>query len=650
MAGANFDRIKNWQEEVLTHDDLNREIDNILEHFNTDGMASYSETVEQMQTQTDPGTVGDENLATSLAGEIERLRFVIRRLLGDSAEFWYEAPARSISELADIVDILSQAAASHRIVSGLTTGNSSQLNALEPAGASPAIELQADVVPFSYYIKNVLYSLTENVSVSGLLTAPEANNTATINDILATDNQNSEFYGQFGSDISIDNAGSEITSRIGQMAAFKNGDEVFIARISSATKLTEAFRGCFFDPSLERILPEHFADDDTITLLRLTWVFINADGEFVLTYNTPRTGPVQPAGAAVGDYWFDTVNDSWKSFNSVSWVTLDVTLIGMCAQDGTGTIAARTFDQALPISGLNQVKLKTLSAATVGTANAGALISVAGKLIDLGYATTLWDITEHLDTGFTEAANTWYYFYLTEIGGQVISPIAPMYRGNLQGFYHPHELWRCVGYVRNDGSSDFETVRQLEDFSDVPYPPHIGKHMHTVGPTDPITANAAYGLVEGTEIVVKPNGKRLKFMIDPLPAIGPAQLGAWRTASDVETSGNTPVGVDTRMTASLTLVRTNIATDADTLIASAQVTIGNRNTMAITQGINVTLKIGGSATGHTDLSGLVFHDTPPANEGPVRYELHLSFFYPPPGGGVAEITLSRLYFSVVEDN
>lgn len=51
---------------------------------------AYSDSAGQMQTVTDPGLVGTESLAGSLAGEIERLRFAIKRLTG--AAQWYAVP------------------------------------------------------------------------------------------------------------------------------------------------------------------------------------------------------------------------------------------------------------------------------------------------------------------------------------------------------------------------------------------------------------------------------------------------------------------------------------------------------------------------------------------------------------------------------
>ena len=60
----------------------------------------YSATVAQMQTTTDPYASGTESLATSTAGEIERLRFMFRQIFGLTQ--WYrhdQAPTFSFSHM-----------------------------------------------------------------------------------------------------------------------------------------------------------------------------------------------------------------------------------------------------------------------------------------------------------------------------------------------------------------------------------------------------------------------------------------------------------------------------------------------------------------------------------------------------------------------
>lgn len=51
----------------------------------------YSASVAQMQSQTDPGELGTESQATSLAGELERLRYALAELKGTT--YWYQTAA-----------------------------------------------------------------------------------------------------------------------------------------------------------------------------------------------------------------------------------------------------------------------------------------------------------------------------------------------------------------------------------------------------------------------------------------------------------------------------------------------------------------------------------------------------------------------------
>ena len=48
----------------------------------------YSASVAEMQTQTDPGEQSSESQATTLAGEIARLRYTIAEMKGTT--YWYE--------------------------------------------------------------------------------------------------------------------------------------------------------------------------------------------------------------------------------------------------------------------------------------------------------------------------------------------------------------------------------------------------------------------------------------------------------------------------------------------------------------------------------------------------------------------------------
>ena len=64
----------------------------------------YSATVGQMQSTADPGEVGSESQATTLAGELERLRFIIDEIVGGAQ--WYVSPTRSLETINTEIEML----------------------------------------------------------------------------------------------------------------------------------------------------------------------------------------------------------------------------------------------------------------------------------------------------------------------------------------------------------------------------------------------------------------------------------------------------------------------------------------------------------------------------------------------------------------
>lgn len=62
-------------------------------------MDDYSSSVAQMQTTTDPGEVGTESQPTTLAGELERVRFAIKDAKGTAQ--WYETPAGDLANIGN---------------------------------------------------------------------------------------------------------------------------------------------------------------------------------------------------------------------------------------------------------------------------------------------------------------------------------------------------------------------------------------------------------------------------------------------------------------------------------------------------------------------------------------------------------------------
>lgn len=462
MSGATFPRIKNWAPEILTNTDLNAEIDNILNNLGPAGIDDYSSTVTAMKLQTSPGALGSESLATSLGGELERLRFVIRRIIGSSVTYWYENGPSTIS---DLVAALGAGLPSNRIVSGRTTGNSSQLCALIPSGGTvSAVTLSAAVTPFSYYISGNSYSITANVTLTGLSLAPSTQNTMRLNATAASSQQWTKIIGQYGSTLNVTAMGTGIQALINQFASFQQGSEYFLGYVNSSTAITQCWRGCFFGTAATLAPATGLNHTALITLMRTAWLFATTNLSMAVTYNNPTVSGTQPLSPAVGDYWFDQSTTAWKTYNSTTWVQANATLIGLAAVDTGACVAARTFDAYKAVSGLNNI---SLTVATTASLTANALFSranVFGNLISFGETLPAWSTATNLDSGVGVTALQTYYAYLKETGVPVLSDVAPAERRDLQGMYHPGETWRCIGDGYINVSTQFVTpVRNFRD-------------------------------------------------------------------------------------------------------------------------------------------------------------------------------------------
>lgn len=88
MAGL-YTHITRATGTILTAAIYNADHQNHIDNDIPAMMDDYSVNLAQMQAQVDPGELGTENLATSLAGEIERFRFALKELKGTT--YWYES-------------------------------------------------------------------------------------------------------------------------------------------------------------------------------------------------------------------------------------------------------------------------------------------------------------------------------------------------------------------------------------------------------------------------------------------------------------------------------------------------------------------------------------------------------------------------------
>lgn len=104
-AGATFSRITEWSDgNTLTASALNAEFDNILNNGTPTGWDDYSVSLSQMRSTADPYPGSVESQATSLAGELERIRYQILQIkngMQTGQTYWYEdAPTAGVFTIA----------------------------------------------------------------------------------------------------------------------------------------------------------------------------------------------------------------------------------------------------------------------------------------------------------------------------------------------------------------------------------------------------------------------------------------------------------------------------------------------------------------------------------------------------------------------
>lgn len=379
--------------------------------------------------------------------------------LGTAALPWGNLYASGIILGGSALDVSQITSAANRVVSGATRSQSSMPDFIRAAGTSASFTLQGATTNLVLSINNTATTVSTDIVTSSITLAPSSNNTATVND---TDMTNDFYAGEIDAEISeieIDAVGSEISSRVGQVAAFRTGtNEIFQALIKDATTLTNVFRGYYFNSSGNPITRGNLSNNDTLTLMNIGWVFVEDNGTTVdVTYRTPSISFTAPNSPQTGDYWFDISNQVWKRYSGVSFEVIDRILVGQVVSDDTNTIASRSSDFSNRFREDNNVELDIFSTEIIRASAGSSRVNVYGTEIMVDISKLNWNITTDLETGLTESSDTFYYLYLSDKGEEIISDKRPYKRPDLKGHYHPYHSWRCVGLIYNDSSSDFAT-------------------------------------------------------------------------------------------------------------------------------------------------------------------------------------------------
>lgn len=393
--------------------------------------------------------------------------------LGSVAVPWGTLRATAAIINGDALDVSQVTAPPNRVVSGKTRTSSNQPAFITPNGAALSLIIDATPTALTLDVNGTDVTVSSDITISGLTAAPGSQNTALVNDTEAADQHDTRLWGEpeHRKVITIDTVGTNISALVGKYAAFQidNGSETeyFLAYVKSATELSQVRRGYFYDSSLNPKNRIVFSNNDTITLLKMGWVFVENNGTTSdVTYNNPVWGFAAPSSPVTGDYWYDLANNVWKRYDGAAFQIINRVLVGVFANSTTACVGARCIDFFAKYEETNTIALEKFSTEIVKGKKLNQKVRVAGHTFDFGNSLPTWNITTDLAASTdmysaTEQASRMYYLYVTDVGDTVISDISPYFRSDLFGEYHPHNPWRCVGLAYNDGSSDIQAANGI---------------------------------------------------------------------------------------------------------------------------------------------------------------------------------------------
>ena len=97
MAG-NYSHTTRASGLTLTANIYNTDHQNHINNHNPEQMDDYSTDATEMQTTTDPYPAAAPSLATTLAEDLERLRYVMKQITGEAQ--WYIDPQAALNEVS----------------------------------------------------------------------------------------------------------------------------------------------------------------------------------------------------------------------------------------------------------------------------------------------------------------------------------------------------------------------------------------------------------------------------------------------------------------------------------------------------------------------------------------------------------------------
>lgn len=383
---------------------------------------------------------------------------------GQGAEFQNLRILGNVIRSGEVLNLTNFQSLNHQIQSGTQTldgfpdflevvAASTNIN-IKAGGSNPNLEL---------VINKETVILESDILVTGLLTAPAANNTVDINNPAYADQKYTESEGEFGSTFIVyDNAQVEVTDLDGTIQAFKHGagPEYFLALIDNANTRLWAFKRGIAGSEREAM-----TNNDVITLLKTSYIFLDADLTTVFTpTRPPEFQSFDPGSPSLGDIYFNTSSKRWQRYNGTLFENKDIHFIGIALVDDTEVVAVEANDFDLAWASNLDLDVFFVDDDTVRI-NAKD-VSVGGQLFTMeNHLGREIQLSVDLEPGVSETANTLYYIYVDSNLDYFFSDKPPRLPDKKQGYYHPFRYWRWTGVVVfNDSVSDILPFIYLDNF------------------------------------------------------------------------------------------------------------------------------------------------------------------------------------------
>lgn len=411
------------------------------------GEVIKSEDVNELKDALVTTLSGRDSVGTLKAGEH----------LGSATYPWGLGYINGIVSNGSLIDFSSLASQSNKITSGQTRAMSEQADFLRASGSGATASIQGGTTSLVTVINGATVITSSTINLTSLTTASSGSSSeCIINDAALAGQASSKYIGSENDAITIDATGANITSQIEKLVCLKApAGELMLAYVKSSTSLTNIKRGYFFNSTGAAIVRETLANNDTLTLMSLGFVFLENNGSTVeVSYLNPAYSFETPNSPATGQYWFDLQSQQWKRYDGSNFIVINRVLIGLLAIDATDCIGSRSLDFNLAYSEANSLIFNEFNDTSISSRDVENLISVNGNDFFIKNK-IVFNITTDLATGLTEAVNTTYYLYITQSGERKLDTEKPYRKSTIKkGYYHPSSSWRCVASSFNDASGN----------------------------------------------------------------------------------------------------------------------------------------------------------------------------------------------------